>query len=213
MPLVAALAEAPALGSLIGSGVSAAAGIFGSHSQGKAQNKALAAQTKASEEALAFQKQSAADALAAEKTASDRAYQLQIDQRNYDREAQRLAREDYLKRESPYITLGNSAFGRLSQLLHVQAAPQSFAGGSPAPQAAPMGAAPARMPVTSGPPVQPPGGALASVAQPNVQAGIGAGTQAQGAVGIRMVAPTGEIGMVPPDQVARAEAAGARRLQ
>ncbi len=193
--------------------ITAVSAIAGSHSQGKAQDKSIAAQTKASEEALAFQKQSAADALAAEKTASDRAYQLQIDQRNYDREAQRLAREDYLKRQSPYIQLGDSAFGRLSQLLHIQTAPQSFSGGSPAPQAAPMGAAPARMPVTSGPPVQPPGGALASVAQPSVQAGIGAGTQAQGAVGIRMVAPTGEVGTVPPDQVARAEAAGARRLQ
>ncbi len=209
MPLLAASALVP----LITGGIGAGASVYGSHAQGSAQAKAQAAQAKASEEALAFQKQSAADALAAEKEASDRAYKLQIDQRNYDREAQRLAREDYLKRQSPYIQLGDSAFGRLSQLLHVQTAPQSFSGGSPAPQAAPMGAAPARMPVTSGPPVQPPGGALASVAQPSVQAGIGAGTQAQGAVGIRMVAPTGEVGMVPPDQVARAEAAGARRLQ
>ena len=202
-------AVVPFIPAIVG-GLGAGATVYGSHAQASAQNKAQTAQAKAAADALAFQQKSTADALAAEKTASDRAYQLQVDQRNFDREAQRLAREDYLKRESPYIQLGNSAFGRLSQLLNVQAGPIGSPGSAPvAPQAPTAGARPMQMPVTTGVPAPPPGGQLA---RPAVQAKVGAGSPSPAVMGVQMLAPTGEIGTVPYDKVGAAIAAGARRV-
>lgn len=185
---------------LIVGGVQAGVSLANSHAQGSAQERSTAAQLEAQRQALLSQEKTSTAALGAERDAADKAIQFQTEQRDYDRRAAAAAREDYLKRQSPYIQMGNAAYGRLGDLLKVPS--QGAPTGQPSGQMPPAGGqAPSQAPPPSG-------GSFSMLAQP--QAATGPQVPSQG--GVRMVAPTGEVGTVPYDQVGAAIAKGARRL-
>jgi hypothetical protein len=206
---------------LIVGAATAGTAVATSKMQGNAQNRSNQAQLTSQRESLATQERMSQQAADAEKQAADRAEQLTLEQRNYDREAARLAREDYLQRQSPYINMGNQAFGRLSELLNIPtngAGPMPSGGASmssPPSFAPPQVSAKPSMATAQAVP-QAPGASMASVmGAPSVtqaQPSIGAGSQESGARGVQMRAPTGEIGIVPYDKVAQAITAGARRV-
>lgn len=211
---------------LIVAGVSGGVAAANARSEGKAQDRSTNAQLTAQRESLAAQTAMSDKAAAAEREAADRAERLQTEARDYDREAARLAREDYLKRQSPYIEMGNQAFSRLSDLLKIPVGAPGPSGpptGAPMPSQVPMqggagsmAAMGPRMPSVPSQAAPGPRGALSSLALPNTgqtaQPQIGAPAVAPLARGVRMVAPTGEVGVVPYDKVAQAITAGARRV-
>jgi hypothetical protein len=203
---------------LIVGGITAGTTAYAANAQGNAQDKASRTQQQMARESLDAQEKAANAAMLAEQAALDKSLKFQTDQRDYDRDAQRLAREDYIQRTSPYVTMGNNAFGRLSELLGTGKG-QPFQPPMSAPQAGPAQAPPqARQPLMS---AQAPvgmmpggGGSLANLGTPQTEgtAAIGQGSPSQNAMGVRMLAPTGEVGIVPYDKVGQAIAAGARRL-
>jgi len=198
-----------------------------------AQKASTNAQLQSNRDTLTAQMSMSDKAAAAEKEAADAALKFQTDQRDYDRETARIEREQYLQRMSPYITIGNQAFGRLSGLLGQQPPadlmppPTSMGGtntqGTPAKNTVGsegQGSTPAQVGVetqTTPTSVSGGGGSMTSLypqAQP-ANPSIGAGAQqpvSTGAGGVQMRAPTGEIGIVPYAKVAQAIAAGARRI-
>jgi hypothetical protein len=199
-----------------------------------AQKASTNAQLQSNRDTLSAQMSMSEKAAAAEKEAADAALKFQTDQRDYDRETARIEREQYLQRMSPYINIGNQAFGRLSSILGQQPPadlmppPTSMGGantqGTPAKNTVggeAQGATPAQVGVetqTTPTSVGGGGGSLTSLypsSSTQANAAIGAGaTQpvSTGAGGVQMRAPTGEIGIVPYAKVAQAIAAGARRI-
>lgn len=184
---------------IITAAASGGAAIYGAHESASASQHGIDAQTKSAQQALAV-----------EKAANDKALQFQIDQRNYDRQAAALAREDYFKRTSPYVQIGNQAYGKLSGLLGLNAPSPFQSTGAPA--------VPSATPAISAPAQPPAGGSLSGITQPTAPTAPAPsygtpGPTPQGIGGVQMIAPTGEVGMVPFEHVAAATAAGARRLQ
>ncbi len=220
---------------LIVGAVTAGSSVAASKIQANNQRASTNAQLQANRETLMSQESMSDKAAAAEKEAADQALKFQTDQRDYDRETARIEREQYLQRMSPYINIGNQAFGRLSGLLGTQppadlmpAGPPSAGGvnsqGTPAKftyGAEGQGATPAQVGVatqTTPTLTSSGGGTLSDLYQPTMNQAnpaIGAGATQQvgsGNGGVQMRAPTGEIGIVPYAKVAQAIAAGARRI-
>jgi len=209
--------------------ITGAFAVYAAHKQGQAQDRSVQAQLTAERESLASQEKTNWLALDAEKQAADRAEKLQLEQREFDREAQRLAREDYLQRQSPYINMGNQAFGRLSELLNIPGGnPLANLGGqtggglkAPSMDTAQWtggqgagSASTANAPRVQSAPMQ--ATSLSGLAAPSsrtqAQPEVGAPSPSNVGRGVRMVAPTGEVGVVPYDKVAQAITAGARRV-
>ncbi len=220
---------------LIVGGITAGTTVAASKMQGNAQRDSTNAQIRSNQDTLTVQERMSQEAAAAEKEAADQAIKFQTEQRDYDRETARIEREQYLQRMSPYITIGNQAFGRLSGLLGQQppadlmpAGPPNMGGtnsqGTPAKNTVGgegQGSTPAQVGVqTQTTPTRigaGGGGSLTDMyGQPNQapSADIGGGAQpvSTGAGGVQMRAPTGEIAVVPYAKVAQAIAAGARRI-
>jgi len=187
----------PAVPAIITAGAAITNAAIGAHSNNSSAKTQAAAATHAAD----VQAKATADALAAQK--EEQAYERQ------QTAAQQQAR-------APYVNLSNSSLAAIAGKLGVPAPNFSTAATMPAArptstyQTVNMPAASAS-PAASGAST----GSLASIYQPpsataNTMAAPTAQTTSTGTGGVKMIAPTGEVALVAPADVARAVSLGAR---
>lgn len=203
-------------GTIIGAGAQAAASAYSAHQQSSAARNAAELQARGNAEALAESRRSEQAALAEQRG-----------QRDYDRESARLAREDALTRQQPYIDMGNAAASRYADRLGLPG--MTFGSLTSGTGAAPLAPPPSSrsgitMP-TGAPGTGTMGGLQTAAAAPSMNFGdlmggspmappaapSAAPSMTGGIADVRMVAPDGWTGLVPYNRVAEAERDGLRR--